>query len=300
MLIKASNPIIREYEEEEEEISETPSLSEAFAKAQSTLQISDTDKPEESVETETKEPEAKAEETKETLETKDEADLESIDPKTLPPELKPVYDNLMKGFTKGRQKDSEARKQAEKERDDLKRQLMESNKQSEGFSELKPEQLRMLTPNEQAQYYQALTDWKAQKAVEASKIEDYRTQALNDYESADDRLRRPSDDKPNDNYDRFMDSAIGAALDESLAKYVELNGSELGFNYKDELAELISEYDGYVRGQNERFIQSQNQKLKESSSRASKMSPTTSKATATPNKPSLNEALQMALEKQRA
>lgn len=297
MLIKASNPIIREYEEEEEEISETPSLSEAFAKAQSTLQISDTDKPEESVETDTKEPEK---ETKETLETKDEADLESIDPKTLPPELKPAYDNLMKGFTKGRQKDSEARKQAEKERDDLKRQLMESNKQSEGFSELKPEQLRMLTPNEQAQYYQALTDWKAQKAVEASKIEDFRNQALNDYESADDRLRRPSDDKPNDNYDRFMDSAIGAALDESLAKYVELNGSELGFNYKDELAELISEYDGYVRGQNERFIQSQNQKLKESSSRASKMSPTTSKATATPNKPSLNEALQMALEKQRA
>lgn len=299
MLIKASNPIIHEVEEEEEETSnDSPSLSEAFAKAQSTLQISDTEESAEKVETEKSED--KTEETKETLETKDEADLESIDPKTLPPELKPVYDNLMKGFTKGRQKDSEARKQAEKERDELKRQLMESNKQSDGFSELSPDQLRMLTPNEQAQYYQALTDWKAQKAVEAAKIEDFRNQALNDYESADDRLRRPTDDKPNENYDRFMDSAIGAALDEALAQYVELNGSELGFNYKEKQAELIAEYDGYVRGQNERFIQSQNQKLKESSSRASKMSPTTSKATATPNKPSLNEALQMALEKQRA
>lgn len=299
MLIKASNPIIHEVEEEEEETSnDSPSLSEAFAKAQSTLQINDTEESAEKVETEKSED--KTEETKETLETKDEADLESIDPKTLPPELKPVYDNLMKGFTKGRQKDSEARKQAEKERDELKRQLMESNKQSDGFSELSPDQLRMLTPNEQAQYYQALTDWKAQKAVEASKIEDFRNQALNDYESADDRLRRPTDDKPNENYDRFMDSAIGAALDEALAQYVELNGSELGFNYKEKQAELIAEYDGYVRGQNERFIQSQNQKLKESSSRASKMSPTTSKATATPNKPSLNEALQMALEKQRA
>lgn len=299
MLIKASNPIIHEVEEEEEETSnDSPSLSEAFAKAQSTLQISDTEESADKVETEKSED--KTEETKETLETKDEADLESIDPKTLPPELKPVYDNLMKGFTKGRQKDSEARKQAEKERDELKRQLMESNKQSDGFSELSPDQLRMLTPNEQAQYYQALTDWKAQKAVEAAKIEDFRNQALNDYESADDRLRRPTDDKPNENYDRFMDSAIGAALDEALAEYVELNGSELGFNYKDKLAELIAEYDRYVRGQNERFIQSQNQKLKESSSRASKMSPTTSKATATPNKPNLSEALQMAYEKQRA
>lgn len=299
MLIKASNPIIHEVEEEEEETSnDSPSLSEAFAKAQSTLQISDTEESAEKVETEKSED--KTEETKETLETKNEADLESIDPKTLPPELKPVYDNLMKGFTKGRQKDSEARKQAEKERDELKRQLMESNKQSDGFSELSPDQLRMLTPNEQAQYYQALTDWKAQKAVEAAKIEDFRNQALNGYESKDDRLRRPTDDKPNDKYDRFMDSAIGAALDAELEQYIQLNGTELGFPYDEHLSELIAEYDGYVRGQNERFIQSQNQKLKESSTRASKMSPTTSKATATPNKPSLNEALQMALEKQRA
>lgn len=281
-------------------------LTEAFEKASSTLPSSSekaeepTEEPTEATQEETPEEtqDDSKDETKESLEDKSEADLESIDPKTLPPELKPHYDNLMKGFTKGRQKDSEARKQAEKERDDYKKQLTEiQSKSRTEFEELNPDQLKMLTPEEQFQYYQTLSDYKAQKAVEAQKISDFRSQALQDYESFDDRLRRPSDDNPNESYDRFMDAAIGAALDEALAEYVSINGTELGFPYRDKLAELTEEYDGYVRQQNSRFVETQNQKLKESSQKLSKTSPKTSKATAAKNKPSLGEALKMAQEK---
>jgi hypothetical protein len=284
------------------------SLTEAFDKASSTLQnSSESEKETEPVKEEENQDDSKEEaetpetpeaETKESLAEKSETDLESIDPKTLPPELKPHYDNLMKGFTKGRQKDSEARKQAELERDELKRQLTEIKSKTEsGFEELTKEQLQTLNPEEMSQYYQALSDYKAQKAVEAQKVNDFREQALNDYESFDDRLRRPSDAKPNNNYDRFMDSAVGAALDQALADYTAINGTEIGFPYKDKLAELVTEYDGYVKQQNSRFIESQNQKLKESSEKLKKTSPQTSKATAAKNKPSLSEALQMAQEK---
>lgn len=277
------------------------SLKEAFEKAQGTLPSSDTQEPAEQVEPENQpevtEPSKTAEETQESLKTKSEADLESIDPKILPPELKPTYDNLMKGFTQGRQKDSDARKQAEKERDDFKRQLDElkskpQTKQEDSFQELTSEQLAQLRPHEQAQYFSILAEYKAQKAVEKQRLEDFRSQAVSDYEATDPRLK-----KGGEKYNRFMDSAVGTEMDALLSEYVTQNGSELGFPYKEHLSRLVGEWDGYLKSKFDEFIDEQNQKIKADSEKVQKFSPPTSKATATKSKMSLHEAMKAALDK---
>lgn len=281
---------------------EPMSLHDAFEKAQSTLQSSSEEAPEEEVQSE----ETKVKEETPAKDTKDNqieaADLEKIDPKTLPPELKPHYDNLMKGFTQGRQKDSEARKAAEEKAASLEKKMAELEaklqpKQEPDFQELTPQQLQVLTPQEQAQYFSLLAEYKATKAVERQRVEDFRTQALTDYESTDVRLQKPSDGKPNEKYDRFMDSAIGTEMDSLLSDYVATNGTEVGFPYKEHLSRLIGEWDGFLKQKFDQFISGQNEKIKTESGKVNKLSPPTSKAPAVKGKMSIQEALKAAMEK---
>lgn len=275
------------------------SLSEAFEKAQSTLPSSSEEAPTEEVQPEETKPtdEAPAVEESKDNQPAELADLEKIDPKTLPPELKSHYDNLMKGFTQGRQKDSEARKLAEEKAANLEKQIAELNakltpKQEPGFQELTPQQLQVLTPQEQAQYFSLLAEYKATKAIEKQRTEDFRTQALTDYEGTDQRLK-----KGGEKYDRFMDSAIGTELDNLLSDYVAQNGSEIGFPYKEHLSNLIGEWDGFLKQQFDQFIAGQNAKIKTEADKVQKLSPPTSKAPSVKGKMSLHEAMQAAMER---
>jgi len=282
---------------------EPMSLRDAFEKAQSTLPNSSEEAPEETVQSEVTETKEETPAVEEPKDNKSEAaDLEKIDPKTLPPELKPVYDNLMKGFTQGRQKDSEARRAAEEKAANLEKQIAELSakltpKQEPDFQELTPQQLQVLTPQEQAQYFSLLAEYKATKAIEKQRVEDFRNQALADYESADVRLQKPSEGKPNEKYDRFMDAAIGTEMDNLLSDYVAKNGTEVGFPYKEHLSRLIGEWDGFLKQKFDQFVAEQNAKIKTESDKLNKLSPPTSKAPAVKGKMSIHEALKAAMEK---
>lgn len=272
---------------------DTLTLEESFAKAtgqaDSTLKEETTDEVETPVE-ETKEAETA---TPETLETKSETELERIDPEKLPPELKSVYKDLMKGFTQGRQKDSERAKAAEDRAKELEERLA---KIESGLNPSQDPQTPQFKTAEEYYAYQA--EMKVKEALQSEKINSYREQALNDYEAADERLRRPSEGKENPAYDEFMDVSISGKLDELLAEHVAKTGSELGFDHKGETQRLIKVWEDSLQGRIKSYVEKQNQLIKSKTGESRVLNPKTSSAKAEPaKKMSLSEAMEAAHEK---
>lgn len=272
---------------------DTLTLEESFAKA--TGQADSTLKEETTNEVETPVVETKeaVEATPETLETKSETELERIDPEKLPPELKSVYKDLMKGFTQGRQKDSERAKAAEERVAKMEAELAE---------------LRQGNPSPQApqtpqfknaeEYYAYQAEIKVKEALQGEKVNTYREQALNDYEAADERLRRPSEGKENPAYDEFMDVSVSGKLDELLAEHVAKTGSELGFDHKGETQRLIKVWEDALQGRIKSYVEKQNQLIKGKTGESRVLNPKTSSAKAEPaKKMSLSEAMEAAHEK---
>lgn len=245
-------------------MSDTPiTLEDAGESAFSSLTTSASDTPTESVEATTptdeapaEAPEAPTEEVVDTVE--EEAPLDEFDPEKLPQELKPLYKNLMKGFTQGRQKDRE-------EVNALKKELESLRRPSE------PEQQEDIDP------ITAIERIAEQKVLEA-KVKDFRTQAILDYESADDRLKKSTEESQNEKYDEIMDTWVGSQLDAILEKHIEENGSELGFDYKKHQKSLIADWDQYVQKNIERYLSKQKALTKQNTSRIEKANPKTSRA----------------------
>lgn len=274
------------------------SVKDAFDKASSTLKSTEEEKPSEesedvSQDVQEEEPtteEEVVEEVEEELEeNQDEPEtLENIDPDNLPDELKPLYKNLMKGFTQGRQRDAEARREAEKQMEKMQDQLNQllSSKQEPEQTEETP---RFNTPQE---YYEWNAKRIAEQTVKEERINAFRDQAVKDYLSFDDRLNRNGE-----SYDVMMDAAVGAKLDEALAKHVQDTGSELGFDYKAQLKSLVKEYDDYVDTRVKNYIEKQNQTLKKNANESKKRVPKVSKAKSVPSKMSLQDAIRKAAER---
>lgn len=274
---------------------DTLTLEESFAQAQA--KVGDSTLKEEP----TKEVEPKVEEqteaqvaTPEEPQAEDKTELERIDPEKLPPELKSVYKDLMKGFTQGRQKDSERAKAAEERAKQLEERLA---KIEQGISpdSSSPKAPQFKTVEE---YYDYVASQKVEEKLREEKINSYREQALNDYEAADERLRRPSEGKENPAYDEFMDVSISGKLDELLAEHVAKNGSELGFDHKGETKRLIEQWEEWMQGRIKSYVEKQNQLIKSKAGSSKAINPKTSSAKAEPAKAmSLSEALQAAQEK---
>lgn len=271
---------------------QTLTLEESFAKAQAQAEESTLKEEPTKEETEVEAPaEEPKEEPKEDKAEADDTDLDQIDPEKLPPELRKVYKNLHKGFTQGRQKDSEARKAAEERVAKLEAQLaeMQSGKPTS------PQALKFNTPQEYQEY---LAEQKVKQVLQEEKINSYREQALNDYEAADERLRRPTEGKDNPAYDEWMDVSISGKLDELLAEHVAKTGSELGFDHKGETKRLIKVWEDSLNGRIKSYIEKQNQLVKDKAAKSKASNPKTSSAKTEPNKKmSLQEAMQAAQEK---
>lgn len=257
-----------------------PSIEEAMNQASSTLSSS----PKESKEpTDQDEPEAEEEEASEKKEAKPEADEESqdekapldeFDPEKLPDELKPLYKNLMKGFTQGRQKDREEVNKLKKELDELR--------------QMKPEEAvaKNLTPEE---YVEELVTQK----VSQKELESFRNQALTDYNQLDPRLN-----KDGDKHDRHMDAFVGAGLDALMAEYVQENGSELGFDYKTHGKQLVAEWDSYLNNYLDAKLEKQKELAKRAEKEHQKANPKSSSGKSKPTGPiSLEKAAQMAFQR---
>lgn len=259
---------------------DTLTLEESFAKAteakDSTLKEETTNEVETPVE-ETKEAD---EATPEDLETKSETELERIDPEKLPPELKSVYKDLMKGFTQGRQKDSERAKAAEERVAKMEKELAEL-RQGRPSEPQSPQSPQFKTVEE---YYDYLATKKVEEKLREEKINSYREQALNDYEATDERLRRPKEGEDNPAYDEFMDVSVSGKLDERLAEHVAQNGSELGFDHKGETKKLIAQWEEWMQGRIKSYIDKQNQLVKGKVGSSKAINPKTSSGKAEPSK----------------
>lgn len=274
---------------------DTLTLEESFAKASGQADSTLKEETTSEVETPVEETKEAVEATPENLEIKSETELERIDPEKLPPELKSVYKDLMKGFTQGRQKDSERAKAAEEKAKILEERLAKIEAGINPNPSQDPQTPQFKNAEE---YYAYQAEIKVKEALQGEKINSYREQALNDYEAADERLRRPSEGKENPAYDEFMDVSISGKLDELLAEHVAKTGSELGFDHKGETQRLIKVWEDSLQGRIKAYVEKQNQLIKSKSGESRVLNPKTSSAKAEPAKRmSLSEAMEAAHEK---
>lgn len=254
-------------------MSDTPTLSEALEQASSTLSSKE---PEETqpVEAETPEVvEATAEVTEEAEVGEDKTPLDQFDPEKLPAELKPLYKNLMKGFTQGRQKDREELTKLRQELDQLRKPE-------------KVEEPKNLTPEE----YIAQV---AEQTVTQKRIEDYKAQALADYNNADPRLNLDGE-----NYDQVVDMYVSTELNRELEKYVTEHGSELGFPHKELTTKYLGKWDQKVQTEVEKYIANQKKLAKKAELSSGKFNPKSSSASVKPSgSMTLEQAMQAALAK---
>lgn len=231
---------------------DTPTIEEAVAQASQTVVDSDTTEEATTEEVSTVE-EAVKEEPQETpdKESQEETPLDKFDPDKLPPELQKVYKDMQKGFTQGRQKDREELNALQKELQELKKQV---NPEPEWEN---------LTPEQKIERY-------AEQKVTEAKLNDFREQAIKDYNSIDKRL---DNSEGNESYDKMMDVAISTQLDKLLDDHVEQHGNELGFDYKSHAQELIKAWDSYKQQAIDRYLEKQRSLAKKSEARVNKASP---------------------------
>ena len=196
----------------------------------------------------------------------------------------------MKGFTQGRQKDREEVNALKAELKEL-QNSMRKDKEPE-FQELTPTQLRQLTPEQQAQYFASIAEYKAKKVAEQERLESFRQQALDDYNALDPRLTKDAD-----TYNSYVDAYVGSKLDELLAEHVEQHGTEIGFDYKTHGARLVKEWDEMLDSHVKSFVAKQNKIVKEKAAEAVKKTPKTSPAPARKDKMSISDAIKAAWDK---
>jgi len=251
---------------------DTPTIQEAMEKASSTLQESE----------ETQQPEVEPEATEEvqteseTTETEvEDTPLDKFDPDKLSDELKPVYKNLMKGFTQGRQKD--------REEITLLRQELDALKQQAPTEPTKP-----LTPEE---YIQQV----AEQTITQKRVEDYKATALADYDNADPRLKLDGEQ-----YDEVVDMYVATELNRELEKYVTENGSELGFPHRELTKKFLNKWDQKVQTEVENYLANQKKLAKKAELSSGRFNPKSSSASVKPSgSMTLEQAMQAAIAKQK-
>lgn len=255
---------------------DTLTITEAMEKASSTLQESE----------EAQQPEAEPEATEE-VQTEPEATeaevedtpLDKFDPESLPAELKPLYKNLMKGFTQGRQKDREELNQLRQELDGLKQQAP-------------TEPTKPLTPEE---YIQQV----AEQTITQKRVEDYKAQAIADYNNADPRLTMV-DGQPGEQYDDVVDMYVATELNRELEKFVTEHGSELGFPHRELTKKFLDKWDQKVQTEVERYLANQKKLAKKAELSSGRFNPKSSSASVKPSgNMTIEQAMNAALAKQK-
>lgn len=249
---------------------DTPTLEEATQMASSSLQESE--EAQEPTAEETTPEESESVETE--AESQEETPLDQFDPEKLPAELKPLYKNLMKGFTQGRQKDREELTQLRQELEELR------------SSKVEPEVPANLTPEE---YIQKV----AEDTVTQTRVNDYKKTALADYNNADPRLNLEGEQ-----YDEVVDMYVSTELNRELEKHVKENGSELGFNHKELTKKYLGKWDQKVKAEVEKYMANQKKVAKKAELSSGRFNPKSSSASVKPSgNMTLEQAMQAALAK---
>lgn len=253
-------------------MTDTPTLSEALEQASSTLKESEDTQQIEAEPEVTEEAQAEPEATE--AESED-TPLDQFDPEKLPDELKPLYKNLMKGFTQGRQKDREELNQLRQELDGLRQQAPQ-------------EPSKPLSPEE---YIQQVTE----QTITQKRVEDYKAQALADYNNADPRLNLEGEQ-----YDDVVDMYVATELNRELEKYVTEHGSELGFPHRELAKKYVQKWDQKVQNEVEKYLANQKKLAKKAELSSGRFNPKSSAASVKPSgNMTIEQAMQAALAKQK-
>jgi len=259
-------------------MTDTPTLTEALEQASSTLSNRESEEAQQVDATESEatdeaiaEPEADEQKDAEAEDTP----LDKFDPESLPAELKPLYKNLMKGFTQGRQKDREELNKLRQELDGLRQQAP-------------PEPQKPLTPEE---YIQQV----AEQTITQKRIEDYKASALADYDNADPRLKIGGEQ-----YDDVVDMYVATELNRELEKFVTENGSELGFPHRELTKKFLDKWDQKVQTEVENYLAKQKKLAKKAELSSGRFNPKSSAASVKPSgSMTLEQAMQAAIAKQK-
>lgn len=271
------------------------SIGEAIEQASSTLsnevvkettpEVVETKPTEETQEDETKTSTPGETEVKETEKEREES-FTDIDPKTLPPELKSVYDNLNKGYTHARQKEKAELKELKSQLEQLKTQKVEPQKEEK--LSLTNEELLQLTPDQYIQYMTDRAVQESKRASEAERENTFKETAVAEYNNLDERLSIDNDVT----YDPKMDKFVSGELDRQLAEFAEEKGTIVGFDYKSAGKKLIEEWDQYMDASFKKYIARQNQIAKNSTEKFAPKNPGNKPGASKPNgEMSLKEAI---------
>jgi len=255
-------------------MNDTPTIEEAIEQASSTLSSSESEETQQP-EAEPEVDEATTESSEEPAEVGEETPLDKFDPESLPAELKPLYKNLMKGFTQGRQKDREELNQLRQELDALRQPT-------------RPMYQREVSPEE---YIQQV----AEQTITQKRVEDYKNQALADYDNADPRLKLGGEQ-----YDDVVDMYVATELNRELEKFVTENGSELGFPHRELTKKFLSKWDQKVQTEVESYLAKQKKLAKKAELSSGRFNPKSSAASVKPSgNMTIEQAMQAALAKQK-
>lgn len=197
----------------------------------------------------------------------------SVDPETLPDEVKAIYKSLQADYTKKRQIESAKLKEYE-----ARLKALETPEEEQDLSNLTPEQIKEI----------------ARQEVISQQAEAWRAEAVTKLENIDPRL---NENHPDYAKTEWFDTAIRATLDQELAKYEQENGSPVGFDVEGRAKKLISNLDGYVEEKSKAYLQKQSLLAKEKSEKLQKASPdVTNPTTKRAGTMSLEESIEAAFE----
>ena len=250
---------------------DNPALDQALDTAWDNTQESDVVEPEVSQPTE---PEITTPEVVSEVKTPEAEDkFTSVDPETLPDEVKAIYKSLQADYTKKRQIESAKLKEYES-----RLKALETPSEEQDLSGLTPEQIKEI----------------ARQEVEERTAQAWRTEALGKLESIDPRL---NENHPDYQKTAWFDISVRATLDQELALYEQENGTPVGFKTEERAKELISQLDGYVEEKSKAYLQKQSLLAKTKSEKLQKASPdVTNPTTKRAGHMNIDEAIDAAFE----
>lgn len=249
-------------------------LEEAFAQADAQINNQEGDTTEETVEEEVVE-ETTTESESEPAESEEDnqESFTKVNPKELPEELQGVYKSLQADYTRKTQDLAEKRKSIDSRVKELEEQLAELENPS------RPEAQRPRSAREQLQDV-------VRSEIESEKINEFREQAISEYEAADPRLKLDSE-----TYDKPTDLFVGQEMDARLAEHIESGEPQYTFDYKGALKDVLSEWDSYVQTKQQAFLKEQQKQAKQKSKQVRKRNPNGQFRSSKPKKMSLDEAI---------
>ncbi len=261
-------------------------LDEAFEQADANLNKEDSNEEVSEVEeTKETEPEESQEaednsESEEKPESKDSDDsFTKFNPEELPEELKGVYKSLQADYTRKTQEAAKIRKESQERIEKLEKKLEElgtNEEPSKPQQETEEDKMRNVVRSE----------------IEAERAKEYQELALSDYESADSRLVKDSDD-----YDEATDLYVGQKMDGKLQEHLESGEPIYTFDHKKALKKVLGDWDEYVKSKNKAFLESQQKQAKSKADEVNKQNPKAKSGVSKPKKPTLDEAIALAQQK---